>query len=67
LYGYEYENMRRVSYQSGATFIPVCAKCFRFVKADAVIYTNDEGLKKAPNATCKKCGRTEMLFEGFLD
>ena len=64
---YQYENMRRINYEGGAIFVPVCAKCGRFVKADKTIFVNDEtGLKKQPNATCKKCGRTEMIFEGFF-
>lgn len=62
-----YEDVRRVSYESGAVFVPVCRTCGRFVKADATIMVSDwGGLKKQPNATCSKCGRTEMLFEGFI-
>ena len=61
----EYENMRRVSYDGGAVFVPVCEKCGRFVKADNQIEINSNGLKDQPNATCKKCGRTKMIFEGF--
>lgn len=64
---YEYENLRRVCYESGPIFIPVCEKCGRFVKSDETILINEEeGLKNQPNATCKKCGRTKMLFEGFI-
>jgi hypothetical protein len=60
----EYENFRRISYgEDGATFIPVCSKCGRFVKADKEIYVNEiTGLKPGPNATCSKCGRVEMIF-----
>lgn len=62
-----YENMRRVQYDGGATFVPVCKKCGRFVKADKRILVNEmTGLKSGPTATCSKCGRTEMPFEGFL-
>lgn len=63
-----YENFRRVVYGEGATFVPVCEKCGRFVKADAKLYFNklDGNLRPGPNATCRKCGRTEMLFEGFI-
>ena len=62
-----YENMRRVSYEGGAQFIPVCEKCFRFVKADDEILINElSGLNDQPNATCSKCGRTKMIFEGFI-
>ena len=65
---YEYEGVRRITYgEEGATFIPVCMKCGRFVKADDVVFVSEgAGLKKQPNATCSKCGRTEMMFEGFI-
>ncbi len=53
---------RRIEYEGGAIFVPVCRQCGRFVKADEEAYVND--LKK-PNATCSKCGRTHMLFEGY--
>ena len=62
----EYENTRRVVYDNGGTFVPVCEKCGRFVRADDEISSGDNGLKDQPNATCKKCGRTKMLFEGFM-
>lgn len=62
-----YEGARRVVYEHGATFVPVCMNCHRFVKPDEVVYVGDAGLKPGPNATCKKCGRTEMHFEGFID
>lgn len=69
---YLYENVRRVVIGedggefAGATFVPVCSKCFRFVKPDPTIRFQHETLAPGPNATCKKCGRTEMLFEGFI-
>lgn len=65
---YEYEGTRRIQYgQEGATFIPVCEKCGRFVKSDENIKFNEvTGISKNPNATCKKCGRTHMIFEGFI-
>ena len=64
----EYESMRRVCYKGGASFVPVCEKCGRFVKADKIIFTSElSGLSKEPNATCSKCGRTYMLFEGFIE
>jgi len=64
---YTYENTRRVGYEGGACFVPVCEKCFRYVRADDSIFVNDfAGLKDVPNATCSKCGRTKMLFEGFV-
>lgn len=62
-----YENTMRVVYQpGGATFVPVCYQCGRYVKADENIFMRYDGLAKQPNATCSKCGRTEMLFEGFI-
>lgn len=62
-----YENFRRVCYENGATFIPVCPKCGRFVKSDKTILENGLGeIKKTNNATCSKCGRVEMPFEGFI-
>ena len=67
----EYENTRRISYNCGedssAVFIPVCEKCGRFVVADEQIKVHEwNGLKNEPNATCKKCGRVKMIFEGFF-
>jgi len=66
---YEYANTRRVSFEGGATFIPVCMKCGRYVKADKTIKTSLEGCIKhgEPNAICKKCGRVEMNFEGYFE
>ena len=62
-----YENIRRVVYGEGAYFIPVCEICNRFVKPDESVRINDsKGLADEPNATCSKCGRTKMLFEGFV-
>lgn len=70
---FEYENMRRVVYKDktgrigNAQFIPVCENCGRFVKADKTIKVNElNGLADEPNATCSKCGRTKMIFEGFM-
>lgn len=64
---HEYENTRRIVYGEGATFIPVCTKCGRYVRADETIMVNQAvGLKDQPNATCSKCGRVKMLFEGFI-
>ena len=64
----EYADARRVSYESGATFVPVCQKCGRFVAPDSTVKVNEErGLADEPNATCSKCGRVKMLFEGFID
>lgn len=64
---YEYVNTRRVVYGEGATFIPVCEKCGRYVKAPAtVLISEGNGLKDVPNAECSKCGPTKMIFEGFI-
>jgi hypothetical protein len=65
----EYQSLRRVQYSGGATFIPVCPACGRFVKPDDGVYTNlwDGNLVPGPNATCAHCGRVEMPFEGFIE
>lgn len=64
---FEYENMRRIEYDGGAVFIPVCERCGRFVKANETVLVSEmSGLHPGPNATCKKCGPTRMLFEGFI-
>lgn len=65
---YAYPNTRRVSYgDTGASFVPVCRQCGRFVKADDSIGVLDEGeVVLGPNATCRQCGRVEMLFEGYV-
>jgi len=64
---YTYEKTRRQNYEGGAQFIPVCETCGRYVKADDTIKVNEiTGLSPEPNATCKKCGRTKMIFEGFI-
>lgn len=59
--------MRRVTYEGGASFVPVCKECGRFVKADATIETSESGLSPKPNATCTIHGRIQMLFEGFVE
>lgn len=66
---YEYENFRRVQYEGGATFVPVCPNCGRFVKADPTVSVSawDGRLANSANGTCKKCGRVSMPFEGFLE
>ena len=63
---YAYEGVRRVVYGEGATFVPVCPKCGRFVKADDSVETRGWQLVFQPNATCSKCGRVEMPFEGYI-
>jgi len=67
VYDCAYESVRRIVYGEGATFIPVCETCHRFVKADKKITFHFEGPPKdQPNATCSKCGRTQMHFEGYV-
>ena len=64
---HEYEKMRRIVYgESGATFVPVCTKCGRFVKSDDSVLVGEAGLHPQENATCSKCGRVHMYFEGFI-
>ena len=64
---FDYPEIHRVIYEGGATFVPICPKCGRFVKADRTIMVSEGlGLKEQPNGTCKKCGRVEMIFEGFI-
>lgn len=67
---YEYQNMHRVVCDNGAQFVPVCEKCFRFVKASEIYFHGQDGdggglVESMPNAECKKCGPSKMLFEGF--
>jgi hypothetical protein len=62
----EYEGTRRIQYDGGATFVPVCITCGRFVKPDKTIVEQGERLSSLPNATCSKCGRTQMAFEGYI-
>jgi len=64
---YEYEGLQRKVYGDGLTFIPVCGRCGRFVRADPDVTIDGFGdLVKQPNATCSRCGRVEMLFEGWV-
>lgn len=75
---FEYEGIRRICYPNrdegeeyGSTFVPICPSCGRFVKADPTMSFVKAGSfgaikPKEPNATCKKCGRVAMPFEGFI-
>ena len=64
---YEYEGLRRKVYGDGLTFVPVCETCGRFVKADDAVTVNGFGdLVQQPNATCSRCGRVAMIFEGWV-
>ena len=63
---FEYAEYRRIVYGEGATFVPVCQQCGRFVKADPVInFRVWDGQPKEPNALCAHCGRVAMRFEGY--
>lgn len=64
----DYEGLRRVVY-GGATFIPVCPACGRFVKTDRTVRFRglDGGWIEEPNADCARCGRATMPFEGFFE
>lgn len=60
------DESRRVMF-GDAFFIPRCEKCGRYVRADEAVWINALGyLKSDCNATCSKCGRTHMIFEGFF-
>ena len=57
---------RRIVFGDGAYFIPKCEKCYRYVKADELIpFDWQDQPADRPNATCSKCGRTQMIFEGY--
>ena len=56
---------RIVVYGDGATFIPRCEKCNRFVKAYKSIKFDSQGQPKGNTAICKKHGRTKMLWQGY--
>ena len=62
----------RISYgvedEGNAQFLRICPNCGRFVKADDSIRTRwiDGQIENAPNATCSKCGRVSMPFEGWF-
>lgn len=67
----DYEGVRRVVYggdseYGGATFVPVCQNCGRFVKADQRKRFRGGTIVYEPDATCVRCGRVAMLFEGFV-
>lgn len=56
-----------VTYKSGATFTRRCPQCGRYVKPDDSVWIQgaDEQPAPKPNATCTKCGRVRMEFEGY--
>jgi hypothetical protein len=67
----EYQNMRRLKVGSDddecgiCYFIPVCEHCNQFVKPYDEITFDGDCQPLRPNATCKKCGETSMIFEGY--
>lgn len=68
---HEYIDLRRIAYDFAgeygrAVFVPVCPTCGRFVKADASLKLANATIADAPNATCSRCGRVSMPFEGFF-
>lgn len=66
---YEYENVRRITYGNDEclVFVPVCSNCGRFVVADETVNVNElSGQPSGDNATCSKCGRVSMIFEGYV-
>jgi hypothetical protein len=60
-----YYNEKYVVYEGGITFARHCEICGRFVKADKTIMASEMSISDEPNATCKKCGRTHMIFLGY--
>ena len=65
---YAYESLRRVRY-GDMQFVPVCLFCGRFVKADEKYCYFKNGIdevKHCDNATCSRCGRVQMPFEGYF-
>ena len=67
---YAYPKLRRVVYEGGATFVPVCLTCGRFVIPDEEIVCGVSGgiypIEPETTAMCSRCGRTKMPFEGFI-
>lgn len=73
---YEFFNEKRIVVDvpdcetDGATFIRRCNICCRFVKVDETlsfkVHKPSGSLCPEPNATCSRCGRTTMIFEGYI-
>lgn len=63
---YEYEGVKRIVYGEGATFVPVCTACGRFVKPPESIVFDGRDQPVTPTAECTKCGHTSMPFEGYI-
>lgn len=65
----DYVESPRICYgEDRATFVRVCPKCGRFVKARATITFSYEAgpIPGRWTGTCRKCGRIEMPFEGYI-
>lgn len=60
-----------VSYAGDMVFARICPKCGRYVKADAEVTVYGDDLepvyheRRHANATCSRCGRVEMTFQGY--
>jgi uncharacterized protein with PIN domain len=54
-----------ITFGDGMTFERRCEKCNRFVKPFKRVKVDGQGQPKGNNATCRKCGRTRMLFIGY--
>ena len=65
---FEFIEDRRIQYgEEGATFIPRCERCKRYVRAPESVKFNGLGyLVEESNIDCSKCGKTKMIFEGYF-
>ena len=57
------------TYSGGALYVRRCPSCGRIVKADESILINglDEVVDEGSNADCRKCGRVQMPFLGWVE
>jgi hypothetical protein len=62
---FEYTDVHRIQYGDGATFIPICEKCRRFIKPPANIKFDHQGQPIGLYANCTNCGATTMPWEGY--
>ncbi|MBA7658594.1 hypothetical protein ES703_66553 [subsurface metagenome] len=52
--------------QESLAFVRLCPNCARFVKPDDHVLINGlDQVSEQPNATCSKCGRVTMIFDGW--
>lgn len=56
------------TYDGGALYVRRCPSCGRIVNADESILINglDEVVDEGSNAECRKCGRVQMDFLGWV-